>query len=474
MRKEGSRRFSVSPGTWAITSIAALERGAPDLGGEQVVDLEDAGGVVHLDLDLDGALVAGLDADLVDRRGGEGVDPELAALDRDARAALRHVERVGDAHHARLDRVRLAAAAVADDRVQRSPRSRPCAPARRRRRRAASRGGRRPGRGCRPRGRRGGSTCRRRAAARRRPRPPPRRAASCRWSVTIAGSIPPLASRRSSRSEMLRTTCTWTHEWSDIPSRCEVTCAMYHQARTRSSALTASRNRSSLRLPRVGAWTSAAATASAGARRCASGPAAPSGRSGALPLRRSSACPPLRGSWQRARSVSAGRPESRYLRSFRPRRALLSTRSDFVGIAMPNCRHTGLSVPECSCRPCLEAQLAQHQPSLLAPTAVRRRPGGARRPLPRSRRASSPRRRRGPHGSRSGLGRRLGAAAQGSGARRGHQARCRSPRRRRGPGRGRPGRSAPRPPAPGSSARRRCRSRSGATPRARTSRGSPS
>ena len=41
---------------------------------------------------------------------------------------------------------------------------------------------------------------------------------------------------------MLRTTCTCTQEWSDIPRRSEVIWAMYHHARTRSSALTASRN----------------------------------------------------------------------------------------------------------------------------------------------------------------------------------------------------------------------------------------
>ena len=48
---------------------------------------------------------------------------------------------------------------------------------------------------------------------------------------------------------------------------------MYHQAPTRLSELTASRNFSSLRLPRVGAWTLASATASAGDRRRGSGPA---------------------------------------------------------------------------------------------------------------------------------------------------------------------------------------------------------
>ena len=59
----------------------------------------------------------------------------------------------------------------------------------------------------------------------------------------------------------------WTQEWSDIPSRSAWTCAMYHQARTWSSPLTASRNPSSLRLPRVGARTFASAIASFGGLR---------------------------------------------------------------------------------------------------------------------------------------------------------------------------------------------------------------
>ena len=71
--------------------------------------------------------------------------------------------------------------------------------------------------------------------------------------ATIAGSTPALTSRRSSRRAMLRTICMWTQEWSDMPSRSAWTCAMYHQARTWSSVLTASRKPSSLRLPRVGA-----------------------------------------------------------------------------------------------------------------------------------------------------------------------------------------------------------------------------
>ena len=44
--------------------------------------------------------------------------PEIAALDRQPGAALRHVEGVGDADHAGLERVGLAAAAVADDAVE--------------------------------------------------------------------------------------------------------------------------------------------------------------------------------------------------------------------------------------------------------------------------------------------------------------------------------------------------------------------
>jgi hypothetical protein len=32
---------------------------------------------------------------------------------------------------------------------------------------------------------------------------------------------------------------------------------------------------------------------------------------------------------------------------------------------MTVCSHTGLSVPECSCRACLQAQIERHKPSLL-------------------------------------------------------------------------------------------------------------
>ena len=72
------------------------------------------------------------------------------------------------------------------------------------------------------------------------------------WSVTIAGSIPPLTASRRIRRAMLATIWMWTRLWSDIPSRSEVTCCMYQRAAISPSALTASSSFSSLRLPRVG------------------------------------------------------------------------------------------------------------------------------------------------------------------------------------------------------------------------------
>ena len=46
-----------------------LDARAAQLGREQLVDLEEAGGVVHRDLHLHGLLVAGLDGHVVDGRG---------------------------------------------------------------------------------------------------------------------------------------------------------------------------------------------------------------------------------------------------------------------------------------------------------------------------------------------------------------------------------------------------------------------
>jgi hypothetical protein len=59
--------------------------------------------VGHLDLDAHGLVVAGLDAHLVDGVGGDRVDVQAPGLELHARAALGHVERVGDADDAALD-----------------------------------------------------------------------------------------------------------------------------------------------------------------------------------------------------------------------------------------------------------------------------------------------------------------------------------------------------------------------------------
>ena len=37
---------------------------------------------------------------------------------------------------------------------------------------------------------------------------------------------------------------------------------------------------------------------------------------------------------------------------------------------MTVCSNTGISVPECSCRACLKAQIERHQPSLLGTDAA--------------------------------------------------------------------------------------------------------
>ena len=37
---------------------------------------------------------------------------------------------------------------------------------------------------------------------------------------------------------------------------------------------------------------------------------------------------------------------------------------------MTVCNHTGIAIPECSCRACLEAQIERHMPSLLGGVAV--------------------------------------------------------------------------------------------------------
>src|SRR4051812_6794645 len=84
------------------------------------------------------------------------------------------------------------------------------------------------------------------------------------WSATIAGSTPRRSSSRKIRSATLSTICTWTHEWSDIPSRFAFVCWTSHQALSCSSAFAASSSAWSLRFPRPGARSRIAAVASRG------------------------------------------------------------------------------------------------------------------------------------------------------------------------------------------------------------------
>ena len=47
---------------------------------------------------------------------------------------------------------------------------------------------------------------------------------------------------------------------------------------------------------------------------------------------------------------------------------------------MTVCNHTGIAIPECSCRACLEAQIEQYMPSLLGGAAVIELPQTAEMP----------------------------------------------------------------------------------------------
>src|ERR671918_658125 len=95
-----------------------LEPGAAELRLQQLVHLVDAGRVVHGDLDQNGSLLAVLDLDALDGRRRERVDRHAAVLERDARAALGHVERIRDAEDAGLERERPPVLAVARDRLE--------------------------------------------------------------------------------------------------------------------------------------------------------------------------------------------------------------------------------------------------------------------------------------------------------------------------------------------------------------------
>lgn len=61
---------------------------------------------------------------------------------------------------------------------------------------------------------------------------------------------------------------------------------------------------------------------------------------------------------------------------------------------MSVCPNTGLAVPECSCGPCLQAQLREHMPALLAAKPRRavlpadRGPAALRPPAERERRVA--------------------------------------------------------------------------------------
>ena len=277
------------------------------------------------------------------------MDPHPPGVDGQPRAALGHVERVGDPDHARLERVGLAAAAVADDRVQRlgdhdrslglridvvEQLAAACP---------------RRGRGCRPRGRCGGSTCRRRGAAPRPRRPPRRRGRACRGRRPSPARLPALTSSRSSRRAMLSTIWTWTQLWSDIPSRSEVTCAMCHQAQH-------------LRVG-VDAVEQGVEPAVAARRRPDRGPGDRLGM--ACGRARPGPRPALETrSARRSRPSAYPRPSPRF---FRPRRGLTWPRSGWRcgERRTPSALDTGLMLPECSCAHCVRDQVQRFRPELL-------------------------------------------------------------------------------------------------------------
>src|SRR5262245_4861520 len=90
-------------------------------------------------------------------------------------------------------------------------------------------------------------------------------------SRTISGSTPRRCSRRNRRRAMFTTIWMWIHEWSDIPRRFAFACATYHHAFSCSSALAASRNFSSARLPRVGTLMRIGSIASRSTAECGGG-----------------------------------------------------------------------------------------------------------------------------------------------------------------------------------------------------------
>jgi hypothetical protein len=95
-----------------------FETGAGEFGLQEGVDLVDAGGVGHLDLDEHRDAVAGFERDFLDRLTRHGVDPAPALLVGRARAAMLHVERVGDPNGAGLQCQRRLRRVMAEDRVE--------------------------------------------------------------------------------------------------------------------------------------------------------------------------------------------------------------------------------------------------------------------------------------------------------------------------------------------------------------------
>src|SRR5690606_35928044 len=96
-----------------------LESAARQLLAEQLVELEHARRVRQLDPQPNRLVLAPLDMHGLHRCGGQRVNARRARGKRDPGPALRHVERIGNPDHTRLDGQRLPVRSMRDDRVQR-------------------------------------------------------------------------------------------------------------------------------------------------------------------------------------------------------------------------------------------------------------------------------------------------------------------------------------------------------------------
>ncbi len=128
----------------------------------------------------------------------------------------------------------------------------------------------------------------------------------------------------------------WTQEWSDIPSRSDWICAMCHQPRTSSSPLRPVEQRLE-------------AAVAAGRHRDLGGGDRLGGRAAEL----AGAARGLLRSARRRVAEASGRDST-----------LAGVASE--GVGRPSCPETGLAVPECSCRTCLETMLREFGPAILA------------------------------------------------------------------------------------------------------------